>query len=151
DLLAKLDIRAFEANNQRNLETDFLHGSNDTLGDDIALHDAAEDVDEDALDLRVRRDDLEGRSDLLLAGAAADVTEVRRLLAVELDDIHRRHGEAGAVDHAADIAVERHIGEIPLGGLDFLGVLFRFVARRLDVVVAEQRVAGERPLGFENA
>jgi hypothetical protein len=50
-------------------------------------------------------------------------------LPVELDDVHRRHGEAGAVDHAADIAVERDIGEIPLGGLDFLGVLFGLVAQ----------------------
>ena len=79
-----------------------------------------------------------------LDGATADVTEVRRLRAVELDDVHRRHGKARAIDHAADIAVERHIGEVPFGGLDFLGVLFGLVAQGLDVVVPEQRIAIER-------
>ena len=34
------------------------------------------------------------------------------LAAIELDDVHGRHGEAGAVHHAADIAVERDVGEI---------------------------------------
>ena len=65
-------------------------------------------------------------------------------LAVELDDVHRRHGQPGAVDHAADVAVERHIGEIVLGGLDLLLVLLRLVAQLHDVVMAEQRVAVER-------
>src|SRR6478609_9126900 len=151
DLLAELDIGAFEANDERNLETDFLNRCDNAFGDDVALHDAAEDVDEDALDLRVGRDDLEGSRDLLLAGATADVAEVSRLLAVQLDDVHRRHGETGAVDHAADVAVERHVSEVPLGGLDFLGVLFGLVAQRLDVVVAEQRVAVEGHLGVEDA
>jgi succinyl-CoA synthetase beta subunit len=100
--------------------------------------------------------DLEGRGDLLLRGAAADVEEVRRLLAVELDDVEGlvnifggimkcdviangviaavkavglqvplvvllavelddvegSHGEAGAVHHAADRALERDVGEV---------------------------------------
>jgi len=34
---------------------------------------------------------------------------------VELDDVHRRHGEAGAVDHAADVAVEADVVEVELG------------------------------------
>src|SRR3546814_1208948 len=76
------------------------------LGDDVAAHDAAEDVHQDAFDVGVREDDLEGRGDALLGGAAADVQEVRRLAAIELDDVHGRHGEPGAVHHAADIAVE---------------------------------------------
>ena len=59
-----------------------------------------------------------------LRGAAADVEEVRRRFAVELDDVHRRHGEAGAVDHAADGAVERDVVEVVLRGLDLLLVLF---------------------------
>ena len=32
--------------------------------------------------------------------------------AVELDDVHGRHGQAGAVHHAADLAVERDVVEI---------------------------------------
>ena len=43
--------------------------------------------------------------------------KVRRLAAVQLDQVHGRHGEARAVDHAGDIAVERHIVELVLGRL----------------------------------
>src|SRR5690606_12669639 len=107
--------------------------------------------DEDALDLRVGGDDLEGRRDLVLAGAAADVAEVGRLLAVQLDDVHRRHGQTGAVDHAADVAVEGHIGEVPLRGLDLLGVLFGLVTQGADVFVTVQGVAVEADLGVQNA
>ena len=38
--------------------------------------------------------------------AAADVKEIGRLAAVELDDVHGGHGEAGTVDEAANVAVE---------------------------------------------
>jgi hypothetical protein len=69
---------------------------------------------------------------------------------VELDDVHGRHGKAGAVDHAADITVERHIGEIVFGRFDFLGVFFGLIAQCHDVVVAEQRVAVEGHLGIEH-
>ena len=48
--------------------------------------------------------------------AAADIQKVRGLRAIELDDIHGRHGEAGAVHEAADIAVELHVGEIVARG-----------------------------------
>ena len=42
-----------------------------------------------------------------------------RLATGELDDIHRRHGEARAVDHAADIAIQGYVVEIPLRGPRF--------------------------------
>jgi hypothetical protein len=83
-----------KAHHQGHLQADRLHGGEHAARDDVALHDPAEDVDEDALHVRVGRDDLEGRRDLLLARAAADIEEVRRLLAVELDDVQGRHGEA---------------------------------------------------------
>src|SRR5690606_4675431 len=111
---------ALEAHDERNLETDIPDGGDHAFGDDVALHDAAEDVDEDALHRRIRRDDLEGGRHLLLARTAADVEEVGGFGAIELDDIHGRHGKARAIDHAADIAVERDIGEIVFGGLDLL-------------------------------
>ena len=59
--------------------TSFDRGDH-ALGDDVALHDAAEDVDQDALHVGIGGDDLERRRDLLLVGAAADVEEVRRRL-----------------------------------------------------------------------
>ncbi len=143
DLLALLDIGALEAHHQRNLQADLLDRGDHALGDDVAAHDAAEDVDEDALHLRVRGDDLERLGDLLLGGAAAHVEEVGRLRAVELDDVHRRHGEARAVDHAADLAVERDVVEVVLGGFEFLGVFLGLVAQLGDVGVAVDRVAVE--------
>ena len=76
--------------------------------------DAAEDVDQHGLHLRVGEQDAERVRDLLLRGAAADVEEVRRLAAVELDDVHGRHRQAGAVDHAADVAVELDVVEAEL-------------------------------------
>ena len=120
DLLAELDIGAFEPHHQRHLQADLLHRRDHAFGDDVALHDAAEDVDQNALHVGIGGDDLERRRDLLLGGAAADVEEVGRRLAVELDDVHGRHGEAGAVDHAADGAVERDVVEIVFRGLDLL-------------------------------
>ena len=54
-LLAELDIGAFEAHHQRHLEADLLHRRDDAFGDDVASHDAAEDVDQDALHLAGRR------------------------------------------------------------------------------------------------
>src|SRR3546814_7796305 len=47
----------------------------------------------DRLDGRARRDQLERLGDLLGRGAAADVKEVRRLAAVQLDDVHGRSEE----------------------------------------------------------
>ena len=102
---------------------DLARGGDDAVGDHVAVHDAAEDVDQDALHLRVAEDDLEGRGDLLLGGAAADVEEVRGLAAVELDDVHGGHGEAGAVHQAGDVAVELDVVEPVLGGRDFGGIL----------------------------
>src|SRR3546814_8308569 len=73
----------------------------------------------DRLDGRARRDQLERLGDLLGRGAAADVKEVRRLATVQLDDVHGRHRQTGAIDHAADVAFERHVVEVVLGGRAF--------------------------------
>jgi hypothetical protein len=53
--------------------------------------------------------------------AAADVEEVGGLAAVELDDVHRRHGKARAVDEAADVAVEGDVRKAELAGLHLGG------------------------------
>src|SRR5436190_17639665 len=60
DLLAEIDIGAFEAHYEGNLQAHFLHGGNHAFGDDVAFHDAAEDVDQNAFDARIGGDDLEG-------------------------------------------------------------------------------------------
>src|SRR5689334_934885 len=105
-LLTGHDVVAFEADDEGKLESGFAHGGDDAGRDDIAVHDAAENIDEDRLHRGVAEDDLERGRDLLLARAAADVEEVGRAGAEVLDDIHRGHGEAGAVDQAGDAAVE---------------------------------------------
>src|SRR3546814_528086 len=61
DVLALLDVRALETDDERNREVHFLRRGDDALGDDVALHDAAEDVDEDAFDRGVLQNDLEDR------------------------------------------------------------------------------------------
>src|SRR5207342_1455123 len=76
DVLALLDVGAFEADDQRHLDVDLARGLDDAFGNDVAAHDAAEDVDEDALHGGIAKDDLEGGRHLLLRSAAADVEEV---------------------------------------------------------------------------
>src|SRR5262245_51266609 len=60
DGFAFVDVGAFEANHQRHFEADALHRGDHAFGDDVAARDAAENVDEDALHLRIGEDDLEG-------------------------------------------------------------------------------------------
>ena len=83
----------------------------DAPGDLFAARDAAEDVDEDALDLGIARDEEQRLLHHLGLGAAADVEEVGRLAARARDHVERRHDEAGAVADDADVAVELDVGE----------------------------------------
>ena len=99
--------------------------------------------------LRVGEQQLERRGDPLLGGAAADVEEVRGLAAVELDDVHGRHGEPGAVDHAGDVAVELDVVELVPAGLDLVRVLLVEVPQLGDLGLAVERVAVEVHLGVE--
>ena len=55
-----------------------LRRADHAFGDDVAPHDAAEDVDEDAFDIVVGQDDLEGLGHALGRGAAADVEKIGR-------------------------------------------------------------------------
>ena len=126
-----------------------LRGFDDAGGDDVALHDAAEDVDEDAFDFLVGEDDLERFGDPLDGGSAADVEEVGGIAAVVLDDVHGGHGEAGAVYQAADVAVERYVGEIVLGRFDLVVVFFVVVAHVADLGMPEQGVVVEAELGVQ--
>ncbi len=69
----------------------------------------------------------------------------------QLDDVHRRHGEARAVHHAADLAIERDVVEVELRGREFLGVLLALVAQRHHVGLAVKGVVVEAHLGVEAA
>ena len=102
-----------------------------------------------ALTRRIGGQDAEGVLDLLRRGAAAHVEEVGGLAARELDDVHGGHGEARAVDHAADAAVELDVVEAVLRGLDVERRLLVDVAQGHDLGVAEERVVVEVELGVE--
>src|SRR5690606_9035884 len=138
-----------EPDDQRDVDRHLARRSNHAFGDDVATHDAAEDVDQNAFHCRVGEDDLEGRLHLLLRCATADVEEVGRLLAVELDDVHGRHREAGAIHHATDGPVELDVGEVVLGRLDFHRILFVEITQLHDLLVPVERVGIEIHLGVE--
>ena len=121
----------------------------DALRDQIAAHDAAEDVDEDRLHVLVAQDQLEGFLDLLLVRAAARVEEVRRLAAAVVDHVERRHREARAVHHAADVAVEADVGEIDLVRRALARVLLVGIAQLRDLGVPVERVVVEVELAVE--
>jgi len=57
---------------------------------------------------------------------------------VQLDQVHGRHREPGAVYHAADVAVERDVVEIVLTRLGLLGVFLRGIPHRRQRLLAIQ-------------
>src|SRR5206468_784544 len=114
--LAGLDVVALEPHDQRQLQPRFLNRRDNPRRDDIAIHDATKNVNENSFNVRVLQNDFEGGSNLLLAGAAAYVEEVSGLTAKMLDDIHGRHREPRAIDEARDVAVEFDVVETEFAG-----------------------------------
>src|SRR5215475_4562742 len=111
--------------------------------DHVAPDDAAEDVDQDGLHVSVGQQYAEGVLDALLRRAAAYVEEVSRLAPGQLDDVHRRHRQPGAVDHAGDVAVELDVVEVVFGGFDLERRFFVEVAQFGVFFVAVERVVVE--------
>ena len=64
--------------------------------------------------LGISVEDLKRVGHLLRRGAATNIKEIGGGASVQLDDIHRRHRQASAVHHAADVAVEANVVEVPL-------------------------------------
>ena len=60
---------------------------------------------------------------------------------MKLNDVHGAHGQAGAVHQAADIAVQRHIVQVPGGGLGLPRVVLSGVVHLLQSRLTEQGVA----------
>jgi hypothetical protein len=83
-----------------------------------------------ALTFRGGENQLEGASNAIRRGAAADVEEVGGFAAMQLAHVHGGHGQTGAIDHATDIAIQRHIVQTDLMGdvltLIFLGGIAHF-------------------------
>src|SRR5690606_26290684 len=106
---AQFGVVAFKANDDRNLDADFFHCTDDAFGNHVAANDAAEDVDQNGRDIAVGQNDLERFGNALFGSTTANVEEVGRLAAVQVDDVHGTHGQAGTVDHAADVAFEGNV------------------------------------------
>jgi len=78
------------------------------------------------------------------------VEEVRGRAAIELDEVHGRHRETGAVHHAADRAIELDVIETVLRGFQLRRILFVGIAEILDVLVAGTAIiVVEVDLGIE--
>ena len=137
EFAAGVNICALETHDERDREVDGFHGIDDALGDDVALHNPAKNIDQNRFHAAVGDKDFECFRDLLLAGATAHIEEVGGFAAVVFDDIHRSHGQSGAVHEAGDVSIEADVVEVRLGSLDFAGVLLGDVAVGEDVRVAE--------------
>ena len=144
-----LGVRAHDPDDHRHLALLAAPGVDQPAGDLVAAGDAAEDVDEDRLHLRVGEDQAHGRRDPVGLGPAADVEEVGRLAAGALHEVHRRHRQAGAVDHAADRPVEVDEADVVAACLRVRRILLVEVAQLLQVGVAGQGGVVEGDLRVE--
>ena len=95
-----------QADDDRDFDVEGLGAFDDAARDFVAAGDAAEDVEQDTLDVGVGKHEFEAVLDQLGFGAAADVEEVGGRAARALDFVHRAHDETRAVADDADVAVE---------------------------------------------
>ncbi|MNZ97701.1 hypothetical protein D3C78_1169540 [compost metagenome] len=59
---------------------------------------------------------------------------------MQFNDVHGAHCQARTVNHAADVAIQRHVVQFPLCSLRFTRVFLRLIAHFAQVRLAEQRV-----------
>ena len=119
------------------------------MGNPLTTNNAAENVDENAFDVRIFQQDPESSRHCFFGRATADVQEVCRLAAGQLDDIHRRHRQTCAVHHAADVTIKLNIVEIIFSRFNLERIFFVEVAHLLHIGVPEQRVIVERHLAVQ--
>src|SRR5512133_1139025 len=151
-----LDLAAVHADDDRQGAVDLAGRLNDAVGNHVAAHDAAEDVDKDPFDILILEDDPEGLGHLFAGRPAADVQEVGRLAAALLEHIQGSHGQSGAVDQAADRAGQLDVGQVVFSGGDLqrieLGIVHhvRVLAMTVDGIVVEGDfgVHGHQPAGL---
>ena len=68
---------------------------------------------------------------------------------MQLDDIHCAHCQSRAIDHAANIAVERNVIELPLRCMGFALILLGRVMHGLELRLPIQRIRVHYHLGIE--
>ena len=144
-----IGVGADDADHHRDFAVQPGPSLDDAVGHLVAAGDPAEDVDEHRPHVRVGEDDAERRRHPLVARPAADVEEVRRLAPGQLHEVHGGHGQAGAVHHAADGAVELDVADARRAGRDLGRLLLGQVAHDLDVGMAGERRVVDHHLGVE--
>lgn len=146
--MGRLHVGALQTGNDGDLQVQRLDSVDETVGNSIASHNTAENVDEDGRNLGVAGDQLEGLLDGRGGSTTADIQEVGGLAAVQLDDIHGGHGKTGAVDKAADVTVQLDKVQAGLGGTDLISILLGLIAHLEDVLLPEVGVVVEAELGI---
>lgn len=142
-----LHVGTLQTSNDGDLEVERLDGVDKTVGNSIASHNTAKDVDEDGSDLGVAGDQLEGLLDGGGGGTTTNVEEVGGLTAVQLDDVHGGHGQTGTVDQAADVTVQLDEVEARLRSANLIGILLSGVAPLKDLLLPVVCVVIETELG----
>lgn len=97
-LSSLLHVRTLETRNHRSAQVHVPHNIDETLRDRVAANNTAEDVDKDRGHLWIAGDEFKCRFDCSRRRATANVQEVGRVATVELDNVHRRHSQAGTID-----------------------------------------------------
>nr|GME07389.1 Uncharacterised protein [Ipomoea batatas] len=140
-LSAQFSVVTFQTYHDRYVNTDFCYCTDDAVCDQVATHDAAEDVNEYRFHRVVRQDDFKGFGYALFGRAAADIQEVRWLATVVLNDVHRTHREACAVNHTTDVAFQRNIVQFPLCRVRFTRIFLAWIAHFTQLWLTEQGIA----------
>src|SRR5690606_15395035 len=87
-LRADFGVVAFQTNDNRDVNPHFRYRADDTVSDQVATYDTAEDVNQNRFNIVVREDDFERFGHALFGRTAANVEEVSRFAAVQLNDVH---------------------------------------------------------------
>lgn len=111
-----------QSDNQGDVQINLFSGLGNSFSDGLATQDTSEDVNEDALDIGVLRENLEGNFTLINRSTTTDIEEVGWLFSVELNSIHGGHGESGTVNEASDVSIKSDVGKSVLGGLFFMWI-----------------------------
>lgn len=96
--IRRFHVRPLQPRHNRRPQIHTLDHRYEALGYRIASNNAPEDVDEDGCDFGIAGDEVECLLDGLWSCSTANVKEVRRLSAVQLDDVHGGHRQTSTVD-----------------------------------------------------
>lgn len=156
DATTLFDVVSVQANDERlvGLVTQGLQCADDAVGNCVTRGDAAEDVDEHALDLCIVEDDIQAGSHDCSGSSAADVEEVGGLdatvvLAGVCDDVQGGHDQACAVADDSDLTVELDVVEVVFLGLELEGIGSVAILECLVAGLTERCVLVEGDLAVE--